>query len=402
MTQSSAPGRRRPRRGVAIAAVAFAVFAAALAVGAAAVPRREGAAAVSAAPAAAASSKTAAAATAAVAASADNETNADDTLMVMDQVIHKTPSTAMTSWVSAAASARQTLTRRPQIVNGVTETRAFLSGFMVRLLKAPRRGSANPIFTCGGARITTRHVLTAGHCAPAIGDVVAIGGTGIEEGLRYLVVNVTYPPGGSVSRADLGVLDIAVIEYESSAPLGSRGGIAATPVESAVADAGVKADANAGPPRPEVKLEDLRIARVAKTANGGLRTNRSITTLGWGAVYPEKIGALFGPSSTLRSVQTRVWNGDDCSVAYASVAVSRPPYMFCAAADGAGPCAGDSGGPAGYFPGDGGGFVVAGLVSGTISSLFYRCEPAAPSFYTNVGFFYDFLSEAVAPLKLIT
>lgn len=151
-----------------------------------------------------------------------------------------------------------------------------------------------------------------------------------------------------------------------------------------------------------VNQSDLRIARVARVAGDVPVVNTSVTTLGWGAVFPEKIGALFGPAALLRSVGTRVWAGDDCSAAYASVAASRPPYMFCAAASGAGPCAGDSGGPAGYFPGDGGGFVIVGLVSGTISSLFYRCEPEAPGFYTNIGYFYDFLTEAVAPLKLTT
>lgn len=163
------------------------------------------------------------------------------------------------------------------------------------------------------------------------------------------------------------------------------------------ATAGGTEDPRASP--PPVQLSDLRIARVPRDA-GDLAVNTSVTTLGWGAVFPEKIGALFGPAPALRSVNTRVWDGGDCSAAYASVAASRPPYMFCAAAAGAGPCAGDSGGPAGYFPGDGRGFIVVGLVSGTISSLFYRCEPRAPAFYTNVGFFYEWLTDAVAPLQL--
>jgi len=66
------------------------------------------------------------------------------------------------------------------------------------------------------------------------------------------------------------------------------------------------------------------------------------------------------------------------------------------------PPTGDSGGPAGYFPGDGKGFVIQGVVSATISSLFYRCEPDAPSFYGGVGFFYDWMVETVGGLRLST
>lgn len=236
MARPSAPGRRRQHRPAVIAAVALAVYASTLAVGAAAVPRGGGTAA-SAAVGPAAVAATTATATAVAVAAADNDTDADDVMpIVMDQVIHEAPSVASSSLTTAtAAPSRQVLTRRPQIVNGVTEDRSSLTGFMVRLLKAPSRGDGPPRFTCGGARITSRHVLTAGHCAPSVGDQVAIGGTDVAGGLRYLVINVTLPPGGSVARADVGILDIAVVEYESRSPLGASGGIAATPAVVAAA-----------------------------------------------------------------------------------------------------------------------------------------------------------------------
>jgi len=94
----------------------------------------------------------------------------------------------------AVAAAGQ-LTRRPQIVNGMEEGNPALTSFMARLLKqSPRTG--RPSLVCGGARITARHIITAGHCTARVGEQVAVGGTAIEGGLRYLVTAVFVPPGG--------------------------------------------------------------------------------------------------------------------------------------------------------------------------------------------------------------
>ncbi|OSX74374.1 hypothetical protein BU14_0292s0017 [Porphyra umbilicalis] len=283
-----------------------------------------------------------------------------------------------------AVGAAGQLTRRPQIVNGMEEGNPVLTSFMARLLKrSPRTG--RPSLVCGGARITERHIVTAGHCTARVGDQVAVGGTAIDGGLRYTVTAVFVPPGGSAAGAKEGILDIAIVEYDADAPLnaaeaaaegGKDGGTAVTPAS-------------------------LRVARVPSSAKN-VTIGDKVTTLGWGAVYPESIGELFGPSRILRSVTTSVTPDDVCALAYMSVAKTQPPYMFCAAGNESGPCAGDSGGPAGYFPGDGKGFVIQGVVSATISSLFYRCEPDAPSFYTEIGFFYDWMVETVKPLRLST
>jgi len=83
----------------------------------------------------------------------------------------------------------------------------------------------------------------------------------------------------------------------------------------------------------------LRVARVPSSAKN-VTIGDEVTTLGWGAVFPESIGELFGPSSIVRSVTTTVTPDDVCALAYMSVAKTQPPYMFFAAGNESGPCPG--------------------------------------------------------------
>lgn len=206
---------------------------------------------------------------------------------------------------------------------------------------------------CGGALVTDRHVLSAGHCFKwdDKDKMVALIGldslserTNVEE--RYLSKVIIHENFKSTAVRDEN--DIAVATFD----------------------------------RP-VAFNSI-VRPICLPESGQNFDGRVGTIVGWGRL------AVNGPSSdVLMKASLRILSDEECM--NSELAKHIEPTMMCAFSNGKDGCQGDSGGPLLVFEGVGK-YVLAGIVSWGIGCA----DPRYPGVYTKVTRYLDWIKEHTA------
>ncbi|KAJ8985782.1 hypothetical protein NQ317_014436 [Molorchus minor] len=197
---------------------------------------------------------------------------------------------------------------------------------------------------CGGSIISSRWVVSAGHCAdtfdPAVLSVRVGSSLSESGGAVYRVYQAIIHPSFNENLD----YDISLLQVSSEIAFGDS------------------------------------VAAVALPALNSSITAGSIATItGWGDT--DEDGTI---PSVLQVVEVPVISQEDCVNAYADYVVSD--RMFCAgllAEGGKDACQGDSGGPV----------VIGGVLTGIVSWGIGCAEPDYPGVYTRVPVLVDWIKE---------
>jgi trypsin len=266
--------------------------------------------------------------------------------------------------VPASANAQRDGTVQPKIVGG---SQASISQYPWQAAVVfTGASSAHARQFCGGSLLTSRIVLTAGHCVFDTDPNCSILGCAIGD-----------PGGDGTAKIDPNDVDVVLGRTTlSDTGQGTEAGVIGTAYQSNFDgnfqgddvprfDVGylVLASASAQPP---IKIAD-------SSAQSLWAPGSPVDISGWGSTTE------FGSSQdTLRATTVNIVPDSTCSLDYS--ADFDPTTMVCAAAPGRDSCAGDSGGPL-QAPLAGGGYRLVGITGWGGGCA----EPGAPGVYTRVA-----------------
>lgn len=246
-------------------------------------------------------------------------------------------------------------TTHTRVVGGIPAKLGAWPWIVALGYKATKAGNP-PKWLCGGTLVSSRHVVTAGHCVHNRKDLYLVrlgdldlasdndGASPIDVVIEKIILHPAYD---SKRFTD----DIAVIKMERSVPFSPNLHPICLPLQD------------------EIRQKDF--------------TRLFPFIAGWGAVY------FNGPSSTrLLELQIPVVETSACQKAFEPFETTViDDRVLCAgfARGGKDACQGDSGGPLMYPRGRT--FYLIGVVS-----YGYKCaEPGFPGVYTRVTSFLDFI-----------
>lgn len=201
---------------------------------------------------------------------------------------------------------------------------------------------------CGGAMITSKHILSAGHCFK-------------WDNFKVMKVLI------GLDNID----DMTNVETRNISSVVIHEAFTSTAVRDENDIAIVKLDA-------PVQFGDSIVPICLPEPNEDF-TNRVGTIVGWG-----RVGVTKSSSKVLLKASIRILSDEDCMKS--QLAQHLKPSMMCAFTKGKDGCQGDSGGPLLVFQPEGK-YVQAGIVSWGIGCA----DPRYPGIYTKVSNYIDWI-----------
>jgi secreted trypsin-like serine protease len=280
--------------------------------------------------------------------------------------------------VSASASAQSDGTVQPKVVGGSTASVSTYP-WQAAVVFAPskRSGNAHQRQFCGGSLLTSRIVVTAGHCVADTDPNCTFCGS---ASLPPICTPVSDPsPGDGTCKLDADDVDVVL----GRSTLSDTGQGAELSVQAVKLQDNFDGDYQGdGVPRFDVAYLVLSSApsltpiKIAGTDEGALWDPGSPADVsGWGST--SEVG---GTVDTLRAARVNVIDDSTCGADYGVDFDSAT--MVCAGfqSGGVDTCFGDSGGPL-EAPLSGGGYRLVGITSWGDGCA----EPGAPGVYTRVA-----------------
>ncbi|KAL9696848.1 hypothetical protein quinque_000289 [Culex quinquefasciatus] len=251
----------------------------------------------------------------------------------------------------------------PLLMGGMQTRRSEWPWLGVLFYKNRDQGSVE--FRCGASLISSKVLLTAGHCLLKVDGRTALHSKDVLASLsRHNILDWSEPTSKTVTPRDL------IIHPSFSG-------------DTFDYDIGIVTL-----PEPIIFTSSIRpICLWNNSLEESLLVGQLGTVVGWGFSHPE--GTI---SETPKQVQLQIVSEVDCIRSDPGLQLTTSARTFCAGGNGTGPCQGDSG--SGLYLAQGHSWVLRGIVSHSLlDPQTGKCDTRKYSVYTDVAKYRGWLKE---------